>query len=377
MSDPHQPLFPLPPTHGAGAPEPYRYPVIGQHPQPRKPPRPPMPKPSRAVVIVGVVVLLVLVTAIAALVAVPRLVKSDEEKAAEAINALTVLATIPVGQGPHGVVLDEGAQMAYVANLHDDSVSVIDTASLSPVAVIPGVDAPRNLALDATAGRLFATGGSGGVTVIDTATRTVAQVIPTGSGEWVAVDPERGRLWVVGGTNDVYSVQTFDAVTGDPLHTVPLPTFPGGLAVDADSGVAYVSMGLNDDVALWLLDAETAEVTHRMTLPHAGDIALNGAGTVATAEFEEVYFIDPDYSVSPMELQHRLFNIEYDRGTGLLYGTSAYENLVAVLDPATASVVKTIAMDNPEDVAIDSERHLVYVTNNKSGTLTVVGAASD
>ena len=57
-----------------------------------------------------------------------------------------VTATITVGQGAHGVVVSEDARRAYVTNLLDDTVSVVDTAERAEVAVIPVGHKPNGIA---------------------------------------------------------------------------------------------------------------------------------------------------------------------------------------------------------------------------------------
>jgi len=54
----------------------------------------------------------------------------------------SVLATIPVGLRPIGVVTTPNGQKAYVGNSDGNSVSVIDTASNSVIKTITGIDCP-------------------------------------------------------------------------------------------------------------------------------------------------------------------------------------------------------------------------------------------
>jgi YVTN family beta-propeller protein len=49
----------------------------------------------------------------------------------------TVVATVPVGNRPQGVIVSPDGKHAYVANLYDATVSVIDTTSRTVVATIP------------------------------------------------------------------------------------------------------------------------------------------------------------------------------------------------------------------------------------------------
>lgn len=68
-----------------------------------------------------------------------RLVEIDVESA-------TVTATIEVGQGAHGVVLSEDGTRAFVTNIADRSVSVVDTAEHRVVATVEVGDKPNGIA---------------------------------------------------------------------------------------------------------------------------------------------------------------------------------------------------------------------------------------
>jgi YVTN family beta-propeller protein len=59
----------------------------------------------------------------------------------------TVVATIPVGQDPNGVAITPDGTHAYVANQRDGTASVIDTASNKAVATIPVGAGPLGVAM--------------------------------------------------------------------------------------------------------------------------------------------------------------------------------------------------------------------------------------
>ncbi len=52
------------------------------------------------------------------------------------VEAAKVIGTVSVGQGAHGVVLSDDGGLAYVTNLADNSVSVVDTAKMETVTTI-------------------------------------------------------------------------------------------------------------------------------------------------------------------------------------------------------------------------------------------------
>lgn len=62
------------------------------------------------------------------------------------VASATVAATITVGLGAHGVVLSDDGLRAYVSNIADGSVSVIDTHARRTVATIAVGDRPNGIA---------------------------------------------------------------------------------------------------------------------------------------------------------------------------------------------------------------------------------------
>ena len=59
-----------------------------------------------------------------------------------------VTATVPVGRDPMGVAVDPGTHTVYVANLGDNSVSVIDGSTRTVTATVPVGKGPFGVAVD-------------------------------------------------------------------------------------------------------------------------------------------------------------------------------------------------------------------------------------
>lgn len=61
------------------------------------------------------------------------------------VESAVVTGSVDVGQGAHGVVVEEGGARAFVTNLVDGTVSVVDTASLTTTATIEVGEAPNGI----------------------------------------------------------------------------------------------------------------------------------------------------------------------------------------------------------------------------------------
>lgn len=65
-------------------------------------------------------------------------------------QTMAVTATIPVGAGPHGVVIDPSGTRAWVTNTFADTVSAIDLTSNTVAATIPVGKAPNGISFGTT-----------------------------------------------------------------------------------------------------------------------------------------------------------------------------------------------------------------------------------
>lgn len=104
----------------------------------------------------------------------------------------------PTASMPDAVAIDSAANRIYVANYVGDSVTVLDSTTLKPVATIAVGHHPQALAVDNRRHRIFvANTHSNNVTVIDGASNRVLATLPGGTNPYaVAVDPESGQAWV-------------------------------------------------------------------------------------------------------------------------------------------------------------------------------------
>ncbi len=95
----------------------------------------------------------------------------------------TVVATVPVGDGPFGIAVDYLGPRIYVANRLSNNVSVIDMATNTVVATVPVGSGPSGVSFGRQMnGRAaFVTSPlSGNVSMINAATNTVTATVGVG-----------------------------------------------------------------------------------------------------------------------------------------------------------------------------------------------------
>ena len=57
----------------------------------------------------------------------------------------TVVDTVEVGEGAHGVVIDPTSQYAYISNIYGNTIAVLDIAARQVVATVPSGDGPNGI----------------------------------------------------------------------------------------------------------------------------------------------------------------------------------------------------------------------------------------
>ena len=161
--------------------------------------------------------------------------------------ALTACADgLPTSSHPRALSLDLAARdavRAYVTHVLVDAVSVVDVASNTVVAEIPVGDGPVGIALSPDGSRAYVADFiSDQVTVIATSVNMVVGTIPVGDQPlYVAVSPDGTRGYVANSAGA--SVSVFDLATNSVVATVPVERdwIPGHLEVSPDGAKVYAT----------------------------------------------------------------------------------------------------------------------------------------
>ena len=220
------------------------------------------------------------------------------------IASNTVVATVDVGAFPTGVAVTPDGAKAYVVNQGDSSVSVINTATNTvSTTITTGIGySPYDVAISPDGLHAYVTDADpdltnpivleSRVTIIDTASDSVATSIPLGSmlPEGIAITPDGTRAYVAnyGGT-DINtgieyppSVTVVDLTTNTVVTTITYAQFTGpkNIAITPDGTRAYVTLSFSDAVSV--INTATNTISTTITVgPNPNDIDLAPDGSIA------------------------------------------------------------------------------------------------
>lgn len=289
-----------------------------------------------------------------------------------------VTATIPVGTRPRGVRVSEDGRTLYVATsgspkcpptmseeaceaqVEDkslDGITVVDTATRTVTRVLPGGSDPEQF--DVAGGRIFVSNEDSSTTsIVDLQTGALVASIRVGrEPEGVKTSPD-GRFVLVTAETD-HNVAIIDAASNESLGTVEVGLRPRDIAFSPDGAFAYVSAELAHSVAIVDMRSRTRVGAIELpigTLPMGLAVAPRGDRLyVANGRARTVAAIDlaARAVVASVEVGHRPWGIALSPDGTRLYTANGPSNDVTVVDVATFAVIGRIAAGrSPWGVAI-------------------------
>jgi YVTN family beta-propeller protein len=251
---------------------------------------------------------------------------------------LTQLGTIGVAHGPISDVAADsaGGSALVVANYGSDSVSVINTDSLTVESTVAVGGEPLSVAVADNRAYVGTTSERyDSVSVVDTDTGTLVGAYPLDfSVTGVTVSPDRKRVYVARTGRQMADIAIID-VTTDEVSTVEVAARPGVVAdavrVSLDGRRVYATVCDTDGDSLVAVDAEAGRVIGTASIPSPiRDVVVGPDGSVAY-----VLAADPR------------------RG-----------GLVIVVDTATNDITDTVEIGGwPTQMALSPEGTRAYVVN--------------
>ena len=267
-------------------------------------------------------------------------------------------------------------------------------------------------------------GGSGDVSMIDTASNTVVgdPIVVGGFPSSIAITPDGKHAYV---TNFNSSVSVIATATNTVVATIAVGFFPNGIAITPDGKHAYVTNGGSNDISV--IDTTSNTVSTTITFPVGSvlvDVAIapdgkhayvttgSGVSVIDTASntvVDMIVAVDPgghEIAITPDGKRAYMTNFNsssvsvIDTASNTIVDTIVvgsgpadiaitpdgrhayvvnrlFVNTVSVIDTVSNTVVGTIAVNDPVSVAITPDGKHAYVASFNSNSIAVIATTSN
>jgi YVTN family beta-propeller protein len=281
------------------------------------------------------------------------------------------------------------AQIAYITNWGNNTVSVIDTATNTPLKTIPVVEYPHGVAVTPDGTKVYVTSDIYNLfSVIDTATNNVTNSSFQSNGYGVAVNSNGTEVYLTDNRGAIDGIDTTRSPT-DIVFQFAAGNFPKGVAVNPVKPILYVTcLTPSSDGLVTVFDTTTH---NNIASVSVGD---NPIGVAVTHDGTKVYVANygkfPDYkgivSVIDTATNNVTANVTVGKGpTGVtvtpdgtkVYVTNSASNTTSVIDTATNNVTYVPVGVNPIGVAVTPDGTKVYVANKGSNNISVIDTSTN
>jgi len=260
----------------------------------------------------------------------------------QAALAQSVVTTITVGTHPTAVGVNVKTNQIYVANSGDNSVSVIDGASNTVTATIPGITFGESVAVNPSQNRIYVDEfETANIAVISGGTQAVHQIPittkpdPTSS-QTIAVNSRTNQAYVC--NND--QIIVLDGNTNTIVTAISVPFCDFALAVDESRNLVYAG---TIDRKVYTIDGATNTI-------------INSFAVDFTAAFPS--------SISVDTVNNRL-----------AVTCHSSSGQVELIDAGTGTVLAHLrGFDSPEDTAFTPDGKLLLITEGGSNNLHFINA---
>ena len=208
----------------------------------------------------------------------------------------TVVATVAVAAGPHGMGIGADGKVVYVTGEASSSMSVIDTASDSVAQTVEVGPMPHGVAM-LPDGKTILVGvyGADRVAFVDTASRTVVASVAVPKPHTIAVRPDGKFAYVASQQPGQFALVVVDLATRAVVRSIALDKPPRDPEFSHDGKYLYVTTaGVN---ALRVIDAASDKVVAEIPTgpsPHIGKWFAGAAvGTIVVQGPGELLTFDP------------------------------------------------------------------------------------
>ncbi len=275
------------------------------------------------------------------------------------------------------------APFAWITNQGSHDVSVIDLASQQVVATVPVGRSPAGVVAASRAGKVFVSNpDSRDISVIDMREQRVVGTLAAGDGP-VGIDASPDGTQVFAADWYANRLMVFDAAgSGPPLARIEVGRAPAGVAAHADNDTVFVAERDDDSVAV--VGVRERRVLSRVKVgSHPFALLFDTARQrlyALNVQSDDVSVIDTRDTgalrvIATVKVGKAPYGAALALGGALLYVTNQHDDSVSVIDADSLKLLRTLnGFGYPEGVAAHGDK--VYVVNWMDDDVSVLDAAS-
>lgn len=280
------------------------------------------------------------------------------------------------------------AEEIWVTNEKDDTVSVIDVATLEVIRTIPTGERPRGITFSHDFSRVYiCASDSDTVQVMDPGTGEILHNLPSGEDpEQFVLHPNDRHLYIANEDDAITTV--VDTVSRTVIAQIDVGIEPEGMAVSPDGKIA-ITTSETTNMAHWI-DTESQQLfantlvdarpRHAEFVKHGTQLWVSAeiGGTISVfdvaTQAEQAKIRFEVKGVHPDRVQPVGFELTEDEKTAFVaLGPS---NHVAVVNAETYEVEDYILVGRRVwHMAFNGDKSLLFTTNGVSGDVTVIDVA--
>lgn len=270
------------------------------------------------------------------------------------LNTLSVINTIDIGQRPRGITFNHDFSSLYICASDDDTIQVMDVSTHTIVAELPSGEDPEQFALHPNNRHLYVSNEDDAiVTVVDTQDKKVIAQIDVGvEPEGMAVSPD-GK-WAINTSETTNMLHWINTETFELEHNTLVGQRPRHVEFALDGATLWASSEIGGTVSV--VDVASKKITrtisfkipgvHRDKIQPVGIkltddgryafVALGPANHIAVVDAKTHKIIDY------LLVGRRVWHMEFAKEQHLLLSSNGVSGDVSVIDVDKLKVIKSI-----------------------------------
>jgi YVTN family beta-propeller protein len=278
-------------------------------------------------------------------------------------------------------VMNADAQIAYVPNEHDNTISVINVLNNSVLNLIHVGISPYGVSVSPDGFRVYFTCGDE-VSVLNTATDSIITTIPVVSPTGIAVSPNDSLVYVAqsGGTVSVINTNTYSITS-----TITVGSEPYGIVVTPDGNKVYVANYFDSSVFVINTITNTVSDTIKFsefTYPKGLAVSPDGSRVYVT-NYDmpgtlSVINTAVDTVIATLNIGFFPCGVAVSPDGSKVYVANGSSNNIGVVNAATNTGLTAISVgQHPLGISLTPDGSKLYVANAGVNTVSVINTASD